>query len=93
MESLDRGQLSSYIADFPKPNMIGRDDVILMPHIGASTDEAEENCAVMVANQLSDYLENGNIINSLNFPTAVLDRTSGHRLSITNKNIPNMLEG
>ena len=91
VESLDRGQLSSYIADFPKPNMIGRDDVILMPHIGASTDEAEENCAVMVANQLSDYLENGNIINSVNFPTAVLDRTSGHRLSITNKNIPNML--
>ena len=65
VESLDRGQLSSYIADFPKPNMIGRDDVILMPHIGASTDEAEENCAVMVANQLSDYLENGNIINSV----------------------------
>jgi D-3-phosphoglycerate dehydrogenase len=93
VESLDRGQLSSYIADFPKPNMIGRDDVILMPHIGASTDEAEENCAVMVANQLSDYLENGNIINSVNFPTAVLDRTSGHRLSITNKNIPNMLGG
>ena len=93
VESLDRGQLSSYIADFPKPNMIGRDDVILMPHIGASTDEAEENCAVMVANQLSDYLENGNIINSVNFPTAVLDRTSGYRLSITNKNIPNMLGG
>ena len=93
VESLDRGQLSSYIADFPKSNMIGRDDVILMPHIGASTDEAEENCAVMVANQLSDYLENGNIINSVNFPTAVLDRTSGHRLSITNKNIPNMLGG
>ena len=93
VESLGRGQLSSYIADFPKPNMIGRDDVILMPHIGASTDEAEENCAVMVANQLSDYLENGNIINSVNFPTAVLDRTSGHRLSITNKNIPNMLGG
>ena len=91
IESLDHGSLSSYIADFPKPNMIGREDVILMPHIGASTDEAEENCAVMVANQLQEYLENGNIINSVNFPTAVLERTSDHRLSIANKNIPNML--
>lgn len=91
IESLDHGNLSSYIADFPKPNMIGREDVILMPHIGASTDEAEENCAVMVANQLQEYLEHGNIINSVNFPTAVLERTSDHRLSISNKNIPNML--
>ncbi len=91
IDSLNHGQLSSYIADFPRPNMIGREDVILMPHIGASSDEAEENCAIMVANQLQEYLEHGNIVNSVNFPTAVLERTSEHRLSITNRNVPNML--
>lgn len=89
--SLDAGKLGAYIADFPKPGMIGRDDVILMPHIGASTEEAEVNCAVMVAQQLQDYLNNGNIRNSVNFPALSLERTTGHRLSITNKNIPNML--
>lgn len=62
-----------------------------MPHIGASTDEAEENCAVMAANQLQDYLENGNIVNSVNFPHAVLERTTGYRLSVSNKNVTNML--
>jgi D-3-phosphoglycerate dehydrogenase len=91
VEALDSGKLTSYIADFPKPNMIGREDVILMPHIGASTEEAEENCAVMAANQIQDYLENGNIINSVNFPMAVLDRSSGFRLSVSNKNVTNML--
>lgn len=91
VEALDSGKLAAYIADFPKPNMIGREDVILMPHIGASTEEAEENCAVMAANQIQDYLENGNIINSVNFPMAVLDRSSGFRLSVSNKNVTNML--
>ena len=91
VEALDSGKLAAYIADFPKPNMIGRKDVILMPHIGASTEEAEENCAVMAANQIQDYLENGNIINSVNFPMAVLERSSGFRLSVSNKNVTNML--
>ena len=91
VEALDSGKLAAYIADFPKPNMIGREDVILMPHIGASTEEAEENCAVMAANQIQDYLENGNIINSVNFPMAVLERSSGFRLSVSNKNVTNML--
>ena len=89
--ALDAGQLGAYIADFPKPGLIGRDDVILMPHIGASTEEAEENCAVMAANQLQDYLENGNIVNSVNFPHAVLDRSSGYRLAVSNQNVTNML--
>ena len=91
IDSLDAGVLGAYIADFPKPGMIGRDDMILMPHIGASTDEAEENCAVMAANQLQDYLENGNIVNAVNFPHAVLERTTGYRLSVSNKNVTNML--
>ncbi len=89
--ALDSGKLTAYIADFPKPNMIDRDDVILMPHIGASTDEAEENCAIMAANQIQDYLENGNIVNSVNFPLAILERSSGFRLSVINKNVTNML--
>ncbi|MGB1192777.1 MAG: phosphoglycerate dehydrogenase, partial [Pseudomonadales bacterium] len=91
IEALDAGLLGAYIADFPKPGMIGREDMILMPHIGASTEEAEENCAVMAANQLQDYLVNGNIVNSVNFPHAVLERTTGYRLSVSNKNVTNML--
>lgn len=90
-ESLDNGGLRAYIADFPAPELIGRDDVILMPHIGASTDEAEENCAIMAADQLRDFLENGNIRNSVNFPPLQLDRVSGIRLSITNENVPRIL--
>lgn len=89
--ALDSGILGAYIADFPKPGLIQRDDVILMPHIGASTSEAEENCAVMAANQLKDYLENGNILNAVNFPVAIMDRSSPNRLAISNRNVTNML--
>ncbi len=87
--------LRMYVADFPCHEMIGRDDVILMPHIGASTDEAEENCAVMAVDQLKDFLENGNIRNSVNFPNLMLDRVSStkdcSRLAISNRNVPGML--
>lgn len=89
--ALDSGKLDRYVADFPKPGMLGRDDVILMPHIGASTEEAEINCAVMAAEQIKDYLENGNIINSVNFPNASLERSPGFRLAVANKNVTNML--
>lgn len=91
LQALDKGQLRKYIADFPTPALIGRDDVILMPHIGASTDEAEDNCAIMAAEQLRDFLENGNIRNSVNFPVLQLDRDSGCRLSVTNRNVPKIL--
>ncbi len=91
IEALESGQLRRYIADFPTPNLIGRSDVILMPHIGASTDEAEDNCAIMAADQLRDFLENGNIRNSVNFPTLELERVSGCRLSVTNENVPKIL--
>lgn len=91
IEALDNRQLRKYIADFPKAGLIGRDDVILMPHIGASTEEAEENCAIMVADQLRDFLENGNIKNSVNFPALNLDRNGGVRLVVTNNNVPKML--
>jgi D-3-phosphoglycerate dehydrogenase len=91
IHALDNGHLRKYIADFPTPALIGRDDVILMPHIGASTDEAEDNCAIMAADQLLDFLENGNIRNAVNFPTLQLDRVSGCRLSVTNANVPKIL--
>ena len=92
---LEAGALRMYISDFPRHELIGRDNVILMPHIGASTEEAEENCAIMAADQLKDFLENGNIRNSVNFPALTLDRVhgaaTGTRLSISNKNVPGML--
>jgi len=91
IQALSAGRLRRYIADFPSPALIGRSDVLLMPHIGASTEEAEENCAVMVADQLRDFLENGNIRNAVNFPTLQLDRVSGCRLSVTNDNVPKIL--
>jgi D-3-phosphoglycerate dehydrogenase len=91
LQALDAGILRKYIADFPTPQLLRRRDVILMPHIGASTDEAEDNCAIMAADQLRDFLENGNITNSVNFPTLQLDRVSGCRLSVTNENVPKIL--
>jgi D-3-phosphoglycerate dehydrogenase len=91
LHALNEGNLRRYIADFPSPELIGRDDVILMPHIGASTDEAEDNCAIMAADQLRDFLENGNIRNSVNFPHLQLERVTGCRLSVTNENVPRIL--
>jgi len=95
LEALDSGNLRKYICDFPRPELTPRADVICMPHLGASTAEAEENCAIMAANQLRDFLENGNIKNSVNFPNLHLDRDSsaekGSRLAISNKNVPKML--
>lgn len=91
VEALDAKKIFRYITDFPAPALIGRSDVILMPHLGASTDEAEENCAIMAADQLRNFLENGNIGNSVNFPALTLDRSSGVRLAITNRNVPKML--
>ncbi|PLW68901.1 phosphoglycerate dehydrogenase [Pseudohalioglobus lutimaris] len=91
VEALNGGNLRKYIADFPAPALIGRKDVILMPHIGASTDEAEDNCAIMAADQIRDFLENGNICNSVNFPNLVLERVTGCRLSVTNANVPRIL--
>lgn len=91
VESLDSGKLRRLVTDFPQPQLIGREDVILMPHIGASTDEAEENCAIMAADQLREFLETGNIRNSVNFPTLSLEPSEGVRLAISNSNVPRML--
>lgn len=91
LAALENGQLRRYIADFPAPGLMERDDCILMPHIGASTEEAEDNCAIMAADQLREFLEHGNVRNSVNFPTLILERVSGCRLSVTNENVPKIL--
>jgi len=94
-EALDKGYLTNFITDFPTPELIKRankqGDVILLPHIGASTSQAEESCAVTAVQQLTDFLQTGNIINSVNFPSINLPRTTKNRIAITNKNVPAMI--
>ena len=90
--ALDAGRLHGYVCDFPTNLLKDHPKVITLPHLGASTGEAEENCAIMVADQVRDFLENGNIRNSVNYPEAVLSRVPGTtRLAIANSNIPNMV--
>lgn len=89
--ALDSGKLARYIADFPSEALIAHEKAILFPHLGASTVEAEENCAVMGANQLVDFLDNGNIINSVNFPAVSMERTTGYRVTFANDNVPKVL--
>ena len=95
IEALEKNNLSNFITDFPTPTLIKRannqGDVILLPHIGASTSQAEENCAVMATEQITDFLQNGNIRNSVNFPNVNLARATKYRLAITNKNVPAMI--
>ena len=92
LESLNAGKLGAFICDFPTNQLKNHAKVIALPHLGASTGEAEENCAIMVADTLRDFLENGNIRNSVNFPEAVLPRTPGAtRVAISNENVPNMV--
>ena len=89
--ALNEKRLQAYVCDFPANKLKGRSDVVALPHLGASTAEAEENCAVMVAAQVSDYLENGNIENAVNFPNVHMARESAYRLGIANANVPNMV--
>lgn len=92
VEALDADKLRRYVCDFPMPNLIGHEKVIALPHIGASTDEAEENCAIMAVDQLKDYLENGNILNSVNFPQTNMPRTPGAtRITFSNDNVSGVL--
>jgi D-3-phosphoglycerate dehydrogenase len=93
LEALESGQLSRYVCDFPNPQLAQQPKVILLPHLGASTREAEENCGVMVADQVRDYLLDGTIRNSVNFPDVILPRESRFRVAIANANVPNMVGG
>ncbi len=91
LAALDAGQIARYVCDFPNPVVHGHPKVIALPHLGASTVEAEENCAVMAAEQLVDYLEHGHVANAVNFPSVRMERESAHRVAIANANVPNML--
>jgi D-3-phosphoglycerate dehydrogenase / 2-oxoglutarate reductase len=91
LAALDSGHLHGYVSDFPTPELVGHPKVTALPHLGASTSEAEENCAIMVAENLKDYLENGNIRYSVNFPECRLPRMDAYRVTIANANVPNMV--
>ncbi len=85
------GKVGAYFTDFPNAELLKTDKVVAIPHLGASTNESEVNCAIMAAEQVRDFFENGNIHNSVNFPTADMERNNGARLLVTNKNIPNII--
>ena len=91
LAALESGHLGSYVTDFPTKELLEHPRVIALPHLGASTVEAEENCAVMVAENVREYLENGNIRYSVNFPEAIMPRMDSYRLTIANANVPNMV--
>ena len=91
LKHLETSKIKTYVTDFPNEEMINHKDVLVMPHLGASTKESQINCAVMVAKSIKSYLETGNILNSVNFPNVKLSIKSPHRLTITNKNVPNII--
>ena len=91
-DALQAGKLKSYVCDFPTRRLKDHPHVIMLPHLGASTAEAEDNCAVMVADQVRDYLESGTVHNSVNFPEMAMPRNGGPRLAIVNANVPHMIE-
>jgi D-3-phosphoglycerate dehydrogenase len=91
IEAIESGIVGKYVTDFPEDELINVKNIIAIPHLGASTEESETNCAIMAVNQTIDYLENGNIINSVNFPTTEMERNGGARIVVANKNIPKMV--
>jgi D-3-phosphoglycerate dehydrogenase / 2-oxoglutarate reductase len=91
IDALNAGKLQAYVNDFPTGKLLAHPKVLSLPHLGASTDEAEENCAIMVADQVRGYLEDGTILNAVNFPDAQMPQTGGQRLTIANNNVPNMV--
>ena len=91
IKSLDTGKVKYYVTDFPIDEKKNHDRVIALPHLGASTSEAEDNCAIMIAKQVKDYLEHGIIVNSVNFPDSKMPRAGEERLAITHRNVPNMV--
>jgi D-3-phosphoglycerate dehydrogenase len=91
LEALEAGKIARYVTDFPTEELIAHPNVIALPHLGASTAEAEESCAVMVVENVKDYLENGNIRYSVNYPDCRLPRMDAWRVTIANANVPNMV--
>jgi len=91
LAAIESGKVGKYVTDFPEDELINVKNIIAIPHLGASTEESETNCAIMAVNQIIDYLENGNIINSVNFPSAEMERNGGTRIVVANKNVPKMV--
>ena len=92
LEALESGKVAKYVTDFPNPAVVGKKNVITIPHLGASTEESEDNCAVMAVQELKDYMENGNIKNSVNYPACDMGVCSGAaRIAINHRNVPNMI--
>ena len=91
LEAMDSGKVSGYMTDFPSEDILGRPGIVCTPHLGASTPEAEDNCAIMAAQELSDYLRNGNITHSVNLPEVHQPRAGGKRICIIHKNEPGMI--
>ncbi|MBE7089698.1 MAG: 3-phosphoglycerate dehydrogenase [Clostridiales bacterium] len=91
IKATESGKVGRYVVDFPADELIDIPNVICIPHLGASTPEAEDNCAIMAAKQLIEYIENGNVVNSVNYPSCSMPRTTAHRLVFLHKNISNML--
>ncbi len=91
IKAVNEGKVARYVCDFPADEIIGIDNIICIPHLGASTEEAEDNCAIMAAKQLVDYIENGNVVNSVNYPACSMPRSSEYRLVILHKNVSNIL--
>ena len=91
LQGLAEQRIKAYVCDFPSPALSGRAQVLALPHLGASTRQAEENCALMVVDEVRDFLENGNILNSVNYPDVTMMRESPYRLGIANANVPNMV--
>jgi D-3-phosphoglycerate dehydrogenase len=91
LEALAAKHLKAYVCDFPAQKLVGHPQVIALPHLGASTREAEDNCAIMVVDQVRDFIENGNILNAVNFPDVVMARESPYRVGVANANVPNMV--
>lgn len=89
--AIETGKVGKYVTDFPEDELINVKNIIAIPHLGASTEESETNCAIMAVNQIIDYLENGNIVNSVNFPAAEMERNGGTRIVVANKNVPKMV--
>ena len=91
ISAVENGKISRYITDFPDESLLGRENILCVPHLGASTPEAEDNCAYMAAKQLVDYLENGNIINSVNYPSVSMPKTSAARVCVLHRNVKEIL--
>ena len=91
LEAIQAGKIAKYVTDFATEDIVDQDNVIVMPHLGASTPESEDNCARMAVKEMSDYLEDGNIVNSVNFPSVNEPRTTQYRICLIHKNVPNML--